>query len=83
MMLLTERAKSKLFGANIDNEKGCFLVKLYKSSGKKFVVTVDERIPCTADGHPLFAHSSDSLWVSLVHKAIAKACGSYANTSKL
>ena len=42
-------------------------------------VTVDDRLPCSAAGEPLYARSSrrGELWVSIVEKAWAKLMGGY------
>ena len=42
-------------------------------------VTIDDRLPCAADGSLLYAHSTDpnEMWVALLEKAFAKVYGSY------
>lgn len=42
-------------------------------------MTIDDRIPCGADGLPVFAHCIDpeEIWVPLIEKAMAKMLGTY------
>ena len=53
-------------------------VQLWKE-GRWRRVTIDDRLPCDADGSLLYARSAEptELWVSLLEKAYAKAHGSY------
>lgn len=45
------------------------------------LVLVDDRLPCGADGDPVFSHcaSPGSWWVAILEKAYAKLAGSYTS----
>jgi len=59
------------------NSHGAYKVFLTKNGEKKEVL-VDDYFPCSPTGGPIFARSSDdTLWVSIVEKAMAKIHGGY------
>jgi hypothetical protein len=67
----------RLFLTKEPNRDGVYRVKLCKN-GEWNVVTVDDYIPCTPDGGPLFSRSSSNeLWLLLLEKAYAKLHGNY------
>ncbi len=63
---------------SVDEKAGRYTVRLY-INGKWNEVTVDDRIPCGADGLPAFGHNIDKkeTWVVILEKACAKLLGSY------
>jgi hypothetical protein len=59
------------------NSHGAYKVFLTKNGERKEVL-VDDYFPCSPTGGPIFARSSDdTLWVSIVEKAMAKIHGGY------
>jgi len=68
---------TKLFLSDKVNEFAVYGIKICKNGEWKEVV-VDDYIPCTKDGMPVFssAHGNE-LWVMLLEKAWAKLHGSY------
>ena len=68
-----------LTGVQIKQLKHC--PRLHIHSREKFSlyeVLIDDYLPCAPGGGPLFSRSNDdSLWVSLVEKAMAKLHGGY------
>jgi len=60
--------------------EGQFVVTLQAGGGEKRVVVVDDLIPVSAAGLPLYAHAREGacLAFSLVEKALAKHYGSFA-----
>jgi hypothetical protein len=59
---------------------GRFCVRLFEGAGWRSVF-VDDRVPCSPDVLPLFAHSSDvhECWPLILEKAWAKYFGSYGH----
>jgi len=55
---------------------GRYLAKLHLN-GIPRALTIDDLLPFSAAGQPLFTHAPGSLWVSLVEKAWIKANGGY------
>jgi hypothetical protein len=74
---------TNLFQATAQEDIGRFCVRLFEG-GAWNSVFIDDRIPCTPDGHPIFARSSFSreAWVMLLEKAIAKHLGSYGHIAE-
>jgi len=61
------------------NQAGCYEVKFY-INGELCPVAVDDCFPCR-DGQPAFSKSNgNELWVLILEKAWAKACGNYEKT---
>jgi len=59
------------------NQHGAYKLWLTKN-GERTSVLVDDYVPCTPGGGPVFSRSNDNtLWVSLVEKAMAKLHGGY------
>jgi hypothetical protein len=61
-----------------DVSRGEFTVKFNKG-GEWRQVTIDDQLPCSKAGTPVYGHSQDEheLWPSLLEKAYAKLHGSY------
>jgi len=59
-------------------EQGFYQLRFYKEH-KWRVITIDDRIPCNAQGKPVFARCKDlnEMWVPLIEKAYAKLHGSF------
>ncbi len=76
---IPKKALLNLFKSNVENDKGCYLIKFYKPNRDEFAVIIDDRVPFSIHSGLLFGSSKDQLWVSLVQKAFAKVCGSYSN----
>lgn len=62
----------------VDSKRGEYKLRFYRE-GKWEEVTIDDRIPCGADGKPVFGHCKDpeEIWVLLIEKALAKLLGTY------
>lgn len=73
-----------MFGRTTElDPEGRYGIRLYHPGKNEFVrITVDDFVP-TKCGFPAFAGITvdGEIWVSLVEKAFAKMCGSYANTN--
>lgn len=61
---------------NVYSPHGKYLAKLFLNGIPRTLV-IDDLLPFSASGDPLFTHSPGSLWVSLVEKAWIKAHGGY------
>ena len=61
-------------------DSGRFCTRMYEGSGWRSV-NVDDRIPCSPDGNPLFATSSSPTesWPMILEKGLAKYLGSYSH----
>ena len=72
-------ALNDLFAISKPNQKGCYVVALYKQSGFKQFIVIDDHMPCSQSGSLLFIQSADSTVIgpSLIQKAFAKRCGNY------
>ena len=72
--LLPVEAQNDLFTHSKPNQKGCHVVALYKQSGFKQFVVIDDHIPCSPSGSLLFMQAADSSAIgpSLIQKAFAK-----------
>jgi hypothetical protein len=59
-------------------EKGIYVVRLFRNRTWVNVI-VDDLIPCSPSGRPIFASNKtgNEFWVSIIEKAYAKICGSY------
>jgi len=68
--------KDLFTSVNIDT--GVVQCRFFKDNDWQFV-TIDDRIPCGANGQPCFASCRDSseLWVPLIEKAYAKLHGNF------
>lgn len=67
----------RLFITQEYNPEGIYKLRLCKN-GEWVTVTIDDYIPCSLSGGPLFGHCArNELWVSLLEKAYAKLHGSY------
>jgi hypothetical protein len=62
---------------------GRFCTRFYEGAGWRSV-NIDDRVPCSPDGNPLFATSSHSLeaWPMLLEKGLAKYLGSYSHIGR-
>lgn len=60
--------------------EGQFVVTLFAGAGEKRVVIVDDQIPVSQSGLPLYAHAREGacLAIPLIEKALAKHYGSFA-----
>jgi len=66
-------------------KEGFYLIRFYvddhdpRTDEDWIFVLVDDRIPCGADGKPVFARCPDDnvFWVMIIEKAYAKLCGGY------
>jgi len=68
---------TKTYARDQLNRNGAYVVCLCKN-GERREVLVDDYLPCSPGGGPIFSRSNgDSLWVSLVEKAMAKLHGGY------
>ena len=76
----------RIFFGEVDDtwiEYGFFVCKFYQddpySDDDWQVVIVDDRIPCGADGKPVFCRNPDPnvYWAMIIEKAYAKFCGCY------
>ncbi len=65
-----------LFASTEYSQKGIYTLRFFKH-GKWKLVSIDDRIPCTPNGRPLYAHGSQphETWVMLLEKAYAKING--------
>ena len=65
-----------LFASTEYSQKGIYTLRFFKH-GKWKLVTIDDRIPCTPNGEPLYAHGAQrhETWVMLLEKAYAKING--------
>jgi hypothetical protein len=65
-----------LFASTEYSQKGIYTLRFFKH-GKWKLVTIDDRIPCTPNGRPLYAHGAQphETWVMLLEKAYAKING--------
>lgn len=71
----------RLFVTQEYNKEGIYKVKFCKN-GEWIVVTVDDYIPCRANGGPMFSRGTgNELWVMLLEKAYAKIHGNYRQLS--
>lgn len=69
----------KVFGDQSYNKNGIYKVTL-RIDGVIQEILVDDFIPVTPSGEPLFCQPNKSeFWVLILEKAWAKAHGSYAN----
>jgi hypothetical protein len=61
------------------NPRGQYVVRLYDKKAAKYVnVTIDDYIPCDAQGCPLYTQiGSNEMWPLLIEKAFAKLRGGY------
>jgi hypothetical protein len=67
----------RLFITDEYNEFGIYQLRICKN-GEWVVVTVDDYIPCTLKGGPMFSiNRGNELWVCLLEKAYAKLHGNY------
>lgn len=67
----------RLFITDEYNEFGIYQLRICKN-GEWVVVTVDDYIPCTLKGGPMFSSNrGNELWVVLLEKAYAKLHGNY------
>ena len=75
-----QKVVMSLFVTTAQEFLGRFCVRLY-AGGCWNSVFIDDRIPCTPDGVPIFSTSSFSqeCWVLLLEKAFAKFEGSYGH----
>lgn len=68
---------NRLFITKEYNEFGIYRLRICKN-GEWIVVTVDDYIPCTIKGGPMFTSGNgDELWVLLLEKAYAKVHRNY------
>jgi hypothetical protein len=80
----TPGVTSRLFVDSSHAKEGFYLVRLWvedpNSDDDWAVVTVDDRLPCAADGLPAFVRGAreGALWAAIVEKAVAKRYGSYS-----
>lgn len=69
---------SRLFITKEYNPEGFYKIKLWKN-GEERIITIDDYIPCHANGGPIFARNhGNELWVMLLEKAYAKLHGDYS-----
>lgn len=69
---------ANLFVTKEINVAGCYMVRFFINGVETFI-TVDEYLPCKANGQPAFATSKKGeFWVCILEKAWAKLHGSYA-----
>ena len=76
---LAERPKlvENLFITDKKNSEGIYRIKFCKN-GVWTEVTVDDYIPCTPFGGPMFSRAhGNEMWVLLIEKAYAKLHGNY------
>ena len=67
----------RLFITEEYNEFGIYKLRICKN-GEWVVVTIDDYIPCSLNGGPMFSSSNgNELWVLLLEKAYAKLHGNY------
>lgn len=59
-----------------DTKNGKYTFRLYMDS-EWHLITIDDRIPCGANGLPCYGHNTDKneIWVVLLEKAVAKLLG--------
>ncbi|KAJ1423709.1 hypothetical protein B484DRAFT_297076, partial [Ochromonadaceae sp. CCMP2298] len=67
-----------LLSSTGQEERGRFCTRIYEGGGWR-TVNIDDRVPVSSAGEPLFLTSSHSLeaWPLLVEKGLAKYLGSY------
>ena len=74
---------NKIFISKEVTKNGCLAVQFYLH-GKPKIITIDDLFPCRKNRNKwtfAFASSGENeLWVSILEKAWAKVCGSYAQT---
>jgi calpain-15 len=74
---------NKIFIHKEVSKNGCITVQFF-INGKPKIITIDDHFPCIQRQGKLkwaFASSGENeLWVSVLEKAWAKVCGSYAHT---
>ncbi len=70
----------RLFLTREVDPHGKYRIQLYDDRVADWVtLVVDDWVPCSADGQPLFTKpNGNELWMLLLEKAFAKFCGSYA-----
>jgi calpain-15 len=73
---------SRLFITQDFKQNGAYRMKINKN-GVWTELTIDDYMPCSLEGPPLFTRShGNELWVLLLEKAYAKLHGSFANIAK-
>lgn len=82
MLIHRPKTLMSLFPTTAQEFLGRFCVRLYEG-GRWNSVFIDDRIPCTADGVPIFTQTSFSqeCWMMLLEKALAKHLGSYGHVA--
>eukprot|EP00960_Hanusia_phi_P041268 754920-Hanusia_phi.AAC.3 len=65
-----------LFASTEFGSQGIYTIRFYKNGRWKYI-TIDDRIPCSPSGEPLYARCKDvcEIWVMLIEKAYAKIHG--------
>ena len=72
-----EQLIKRLFETKEANEEGVYRVSLYVT-GRWRTITVDDYIPCHANGGPFFSTITDkTIWLNILEKALAKVHGGY------
>jgi hypothetical protein len=69
-----------LFSSTGQEDVGRYCVRFFEGLGWRSNF-IDDRLPCTHECKPIFAHSSDEeeAWVCLLEKGLAKYFGSYGH----
>ena len=73
---------NKLFPENTINDIGIYKVRLFLM-GAWVNIYLDKYIPCFPMDFPIYTYSTNSLWVCLLEKAIAKNFGGYDNLKNI
>jgi hypothetical protein len=78
MLIHRPKVLMSLFPTTAQEFLGRFCIRVYEG-GRWNSVFIDDRIPCSADGVPIFTRTSFSqeCWMLLLEKGIAKHMGSY------
>tara|TARA_A100001015_G_scaffold634_1_gene805 strand:- start:1670 stop:4528 length:2859 start_codon:yes stop_codon:yes gene_type:complete len=80
MIIMCPSMVKELFASTFQEDVGRFNVRIFEGGGWRSIF-VDDRIPCSPYGIPLFASSSDrhECWIQILEKAIAKYLYSYGH----
>tara|TARA_A100001015_G_scaffold42464_1_gene46616 strand:- start:2719 stop:5499 length:2781 start_codon:yes stop_codon:yes gene_type:complete len=80
MVIMYPCIVKELFAPTFQEDVGRFNVRIFEGGGWRSIF-VDDRIPCSPYGVPLFASSSDpyECWIQILEKGIAKYLFSYGH----
>ncbi len=80
MIIMHPCMVKELYASTYQEDVGRFNVRIFEGGGWRSIF-VDDRIPCSPMGQPLFSMSSDpyECWILILEKAIAKYLMSYGH----